>query len=223
MLAHLGAKEIIAHHVTTGTATEHGWLRLLNRYLPRRYRATPAFIMDAEGRRSRQIDIAIYDNFYSPLLFPHESAMHIPAESVYAVFEVKQAITRAYMLDAARKAASVRALHRTSAEKAARPKDILAGILAVGTNWPKHYGEHVAEILRRLKSHSRLDLGIALRHGAFELDSGDVYLSTADEALVFFMLRLLERLRSLGPPPALDLMRYGQSLSSFSHRHKPAA
>jgi hypothetical protein len=38
----------------------------------------------------RRIDIAICDYFYSPLIFPHESGFLVPAESVYAIVEVKQ-------------------------------------------------------------------------------------------------------------------------------------
>jgi hypothetical protein len=39
--------------------------------------------------------------------------------------------------------------------------------------------------------------------------------STPDESLIFFILRLLERLREMGPAPAADLMEYGRSLRSF--------
>lgn len=40
-------------------------------------RAAPAFVIDSYGRRSRQIDIAIFDNLYSPLLFPHKYGRHL--------------------------------------------------------------------------------------------------------------------------------------------------
>ena len=64
--------------------------------------------------------------------------MHIPAESVYAVFEVKPSMSRALVRDAAAKVASLRALHRTSAKvisagkrcSAVRPNPILGGLLA---------------------------------------------------------------------------------------------
>ena len=87
---------------------------LLNSHLPERYRASSAFIVDSDGRRSRQIDIAIYDRFYSPLIFPYESGYLVPAESVYAIVEVKQVLTRQYVRDVGRKIGSVRRLHRTS-------------------------------------------------------------------------------------------------------------
>jgi hypothetical protein len=64
--------------------------------------------------RRRQIDIAIYDRFYSPLIFPYESGFPVPAESVYAIVEVKQVLTRQYMRDVGRKIGSVRRLNCTS-------------------------------------------------------------------------------------------------------------
>jgi hypothetical protein len=39
--------------------------------------------------------------------------------------------------------------------------------------------------------------------------------STPDESLIFFILRLLQRLREMGTAPAADLMEYGRSLRSF--------
>jgi len=98
MLAQLHVGGLIEHGPTAGAATERHWIALFERYLPKRYRASSAFVID-----------------YSPLLFPQVSAVHVPAESVYAVFEVKQNVTRDMVRDAAAKVASVRALHRTSA------------------------------------------------------------------------------------------------------------
>ncbi|HEY1757446.1 MAG TPA: DUF6602 domain-containing protein [Bryobacteraceae bacterium] len=135
MLAQLAVGRLFEHASSAGAATEHHWLELFDRYLPKRYRATPAFVIDSAGSRSRQVDIAIFDNLYSPLLFPHASGLHIPAESVYAVFEVKPTFSRQWLRDAADKAASVRDLLRTSVpviaggtkRSAIRPKPILAG------------------------------------------------------------------------------------------------
>ena len=110
MLAQLSVGRLFEHASTAGAATEHHWLQLFDRYLPKRYRSAPAFVIDATGRRSRQIDIAIFDNLYTPPLFPHCAGLHLPAESVYAVFEVKPTFSRQWLRDAAEKAASVRAL-----------------------------------------------------------------------------------------------------------------
>src|SRR5688500_14078148 len=115
MLTNLSVRKLLEHPTICGAATEHHWIGLFNRYLPERYRAGSAFIVDSTGSRSRQIDIAIYDRFYSPLLFSHPTGLHVPAEAVYAIFEVKQLLNRKLMLDAAAKAASVRRLRRVTA------------------------------------------------------------------------------------------------------------
>jgi hypothetical protein len=43
----------------------------------------------------------------------------------------------------------------------------------------------------------------------------NILVSTPDESLIFFILRLLERMREMGTAPAADLMEYGRSLRSF--------
>lgn len=224
MLAHLSAGQLFEQPTACGAVTEQHWLDFFARYLPERYRASSAFVVDSRGRRSRQIDIAIYDRFYSPLLLPHPSGLHIPAESVYAVFEVKQDLNSRLIHDAARKAASVRALRRTSVRvpggpaRPKKPHPILAGILALRATWHRRFDLRLPAILRHLPPDQRLDLGCALQQGAFEVSRSTVRLSTPEESLIFFFLHLLERLRALGTAPAPNLMRYGRSLPSFSPR-----
>jgi hypothetical protein len=181
MLAQMAVGGLFEHASAAGTATERHWIDLFNRYLPQRYRSTPAFVIDSTGRRSRQIDIAIFDNLYSPLLFPHSSGLHIAAESVYAVFEVKPTISRQWIRDAGEKAASVRALHRTSvpviaggtSRSAIPPSPIIAGLLATSSVWSAEtFGENVESALAALSTDplndEHLDLGCSLQHGAFE-------------------------------------------------------
>ncbi len=203
MLAQLSVGRLFEHASTAGAATEHHWLQLFDRYLPKRYRAAPAFVIDSTGRRSRQIDIAIFDNLYTPPLFPHSSGIHLPAESVYAVFEVKPTFSRQWLRDAAEKAASVRSLRRTSVSvigrEAAKPPAILAGLLATTSVWTPD--TFAANLLRARRD---LDIGCCLEHGAFE----DTRVSSPDESLVFFIIRLLDRLRAMGTAPAIDWSQY---------------
>jgi hypothetical protein len=223
MLAQLAVGHFFEHPTASGTATERHWLDLFDRYLPKRYRATPAFVIDSEGHRSRQIDIAIFDNLYSPLLFPHESGLHIPAESVYAVFEVKPTFSRQWIRDAGEKAASVRRLQRTSVRVMSgnklrppiHPMPILAGLLATSSVWtPKTFSQNLKAALTEPRPTHRLDLGCSLEHGSFE-QTEKVKVSIQEESLIFFILRLLERLRAQGTAPAADLMKYGRHLESF--------
>ena len=220
MLADLSVGRLFEHASSAGAATELHWTRLFERYLPHRYRAAPAFVIDCDGRRSRQIDIAIFDNLYSPPLFPHASGQHVPAESVYAVFEVKPTFSRQWLRDAHEKAASVRALRRTSVavitagqrRQAIKPRPILAGLLATTSVWtPATFAQN----LRRALIATPLDLGCSLEHGSFEKRGTALRISDPTEALIFFILRLIERLRAMGTAPAADLMQYARSLQSF--------
>lgn len=220
MLAQLAVGRLFEHASTAGAATEHHWIELFNRYLPKRYRATPAFVIDSSGRRSRQIDLAIFDNLYSPLLFPHASGLHIPAESVYAVFEVKPTFSRQWLRDASEKAASVRALRRTSVSilsaggkrSPIRPRPILAGLLATSSVWTGSFDSNLRRALASLAS--PLDVGCCLEHGSFER-ARSIRVSDPNESLIFFILRLLDRLRAMGTAPAADLMLYARSFRSF--------
>jgi hypothetical protein len=231
MLSQLSVDGLFEHASTAGAATERHWIELFNRYLPQRYRTTPAFVVDSTGRRSRQIDIAIFDNLYSPLMFPHSSGLHIPAESVYAIFEVKQTLTRQWIREASQKAATVRHMHRTSVpiiaggkpRTAIRPSPILTGILASTSIWsPETFKSNLVAAVNAIPPRDRLDLGCALEHGSFERTKKRIKVSTQDESLIFFMLRLLDRLRKMGTAPAADLMKYGQGLTSIEvNRHRP--
>ncbi len=223
MLAQIAVGRLFEHASAAGTATEHHWLDLFSSAISLSATASALRLHHrlADGSRSRQIDIAIFDNLYSPLLFPHPSGFHIPAESVYAVFEVKPTFSRQWLQDAAEKAASVRGLHRTSVpviaggtkRSAIRPKPILAGLLATGSVWnPETFAANLTRALASLDN--PLDLGCSLDHGAFEYNRS-LRISDKDESLIFFVIRLLERLRAMGTAPAADLMLYARALRSF--------
>jgi hypothetical protein len=146
---------------------------------------------------------------------------------VFAVLEVKPTVSRQWLREAGEKAASVRTLQRTSAPVIAagqrrasiRPRRILAGLLAAGSVWnAETYAWNVEAALADLEGDERIDLGCALEHGAFEWRRGKARVSTAEEALVFFVIRLLERLRGMGTAPAADLMRYARTLESFRRK-----
>lgn len=206
--AQLEVGRSLQHAPTHGAATEQLWLDLLHRYLPQRYCAAPAFVIDSCGHRSRQIDIAIFDHHASAPLFPHPAGVHVAVETVYAVFEIKPMVDTKWIRDASEKAASVRTLHRTTV----RSRHILAGLLANGSGWvPGAFAAHVDAAIMAVPFRQRLDLGCSLQHGAFERIRS-IRVSPPEQALAFFILRLLERLRAMGPVPALDLSAYSRTL-----------
>ncbi len=137
------ARAAFAHPGTKGDASENIWLQLLQNYLPQRYQAEKAHIVDSKGDFSDQIDVVVFDRQYSPLVFNFENQIIIPAESVYAVFEAKQVITAAHIDYAHAKVATVRRLHRTSlpithagGTFSPRPlPHIIGGFLAFESDW----------------------------------------------------------------------------------------
>lgn len=216
----------IVHNGEMGEATENSWRKWLRDYLPRRYRVDKAFVVDCEGNTSDQIDVVIYDSQYSYFVFRHEQVIYVPAESVYAVIEIKQDLTKAHLEYAGEKAASVRALKRTSidipfAAGKYRPKplhDILAGIITIESTWTDPLGDTLRKNIRTLQGDNRLDFGCALKHGAFWVNykpKMKIIKSAMDEALMFFFLQLLMKLQSIGTVPAIDIGEYAKSLQSF--------
>jgi hypothetical protein len=83
-------RKTFAHPGTKGDASEKVWLQLLQNYLPHRYEAASAHVVDSLGVFSDQIDVVIFDRQYSPFIFKYEGQTIIPAESVYAVFEANE-------------------------------------------------------------------------------------------------------------------------------------
>jgi hypothetical protein len=137
--AHLDlAAQTISHDGVMGAVNEQHWIQLLRQYLPNRYACDTGIVIDSLGHMSEQIDIVIYDPQYTPMLLTQQSHRYIPAEAVYAVLEAKPKINGQLLRYAAKKAASVRALHRTSvaithAGGTFQPKPlfpIVAGIVA---------------------------------------------------------------------------------------------
>jgi hypothetical protein len=202
MLAQLSVGQLFEHGSSQGAATERHWRELFERYLPQRYRAAPAFVIDRHGHRSRQIDLAIFDNLSSPQLFPHAAGAHIPAESVYAIFEIKPIFSKQWLRDAGEKAASVRALHGAS------PK-LLSGLLATSSVWnPATFQVNLSRALSSLPHAHRIDIGCSLQHGSFEHCRGTLKISRPDESLIFFVLHLLDRLRAIGPARPAKMSDY---------------
>ena len=226
MVAKLEAARIIIPHAgTLGDVGETSWLEIFQSYLPKRYQAERAMVVDCEGKCSQQVDVVIFDRQYSPFLLSLDDAKFVPAESVYAMFEVKQKM-ESYIKYAGEKAASVRVLHRTSASIVDRGKSrdarahfrILAGLLSLESGWSPPFGKPFTDALESLSDDEQLDCGCCLNGGAFECDWSkgppvSVRTSSSDTALIYFFLRLLSMLQALGTAPAIDLDAYASRLA----------
>ena len=219
-------RAMIPHNGEMGAAAEDSWREWLRKYLPKRYKVDKAFVVDSNGNCSDQIDIVIYDSQYSYFLFNHEQVLYIPAESVYAVIECKQTLNKQNLHYAGEKAASVRALYRTSnnipfATGVYNPKPlhtILAGIIVIESEWKDPLGDTFKSNMKLLSEDCRLDFGCAIKQGSFwaEWDpSLSIKKSAKDEALLFFFLQLLMKLQMIGTVPAIDIGKYAKVLQSF--------
>ena len=220
------SRTVIDHPGAKGAGTEANWLNMLQDHLPRRYQAQPAFVVDAKGQQSEQIDIVIYDQQYTPELYNVAGQRLIPAEGVYAVLEVKQTLDKGNVEYAGAKIASVRRLCRTSVgivhaggEHAPRPvTPILGGVLATQSEWNPHFGEAFHACLAERQEEERLNVGCVLEAGGFDItydnDETRPQISSREHALAFFFLRLLRNLQRIGTVPALD---YDAYLAAFEH------
>lgn len=213
----------ITHAGKQGEVTEKHFLNILRAYLPRRYAADSAIVIDSGGHTSDQIDVVIYDPQYTPALLDQEDQKYVTAEAVYAVFEVKPAVSARYLDYAGRKARSVRRLHRTSipiphAGGEYPPKDlfpITAGLVAARADWSDCLGRHFQDQFAGLHGLRRLDCVLALNDRSYDVfaKDGSATVSPPNNSLVFFLFRLLQRLQSLGTVPAIDWSAYATQLA----------
>lgn len=224
MAAKLSAnRKLILHPGTKGDASELNWIKMLDTYLPKRYKVDKAFMLDCDGNLSEQIDLVIYDRQYSPFLFNQDGALYIPSESVYAAFEVKQTLNKDMLRYAGQKIESVRKLKRTSAPiyhvggvyKPKKHFEILGGIVTLVSEWTPSFGDSFRASLKLLNHSQRINLGCVLQAGGFEVKYAKnilVHMSERSDSLIFFFLRLLSSLQRRGTVPAMDISQYGKVL-----------
>jgi hypothetical protein len=178
-------RESIIHAVTKGDSLENVWIEWLRKYLPNRYSVDKAIVIDSEGNLSEQIDLVIYDQQYTPFVFNQNGALYIPAEGVYAVFEVKPdlqgscksgGVTMSYIEYAGKKIESVRKLKRTSTTILDRgvPKNprpltkIIGGILTSVNTFAER--KTIESHLKNLKGLKSIDMACVVEFGSFYID-----------------------------------------------------
>lgn len=212
------ARKAFSHPGTKGDASEGVWLELFEKYLPKRYQAAKAHVVDSKGQFSEQIDIVIFDRQYSPFIFHYEGQQIIPAESVYAVFEAKQSITAEHVKYAQNKVTTVRQLHRTSLPiphaggvYPAKPLiSILGGILTLESDWSPPLGESLIGALNANVAEGRLDLGCVAVHGTFSLNAttGTYDIKATGKPATALLFELIARLQNSATVPMIDIRAY---------------
>jgi len=216
------ARKTFAHAPTKGDASENVWLELLNTYLPKRYQAAKAHVVDSKGDFSEQIDVLVFDRQYSPFIFNYEGQTIVPAESVYAAFESKQTLDAKKITYARKKVMSVRKLVRTSLPiphaggtyPAKVPGHILGGFLAFESDWNPPLDKPLLEALEAGNGMGRLDLGCIAAHGTFGCDAKACYtIIPQGKPATAFLFELIARLQELATVPMIDLRAYARWLA----------
>ena len=212
------ARQSFGHPGTKGDASEGVWLELLQTYLPKRYQAAKAHVVDSTGVFSDQIDVVIFDRQYSPFIFSFQEQIVIPAESVYGVFEAKQTINASQIAYAQEKVASVRRLHRTSlpiphAGGVYKPRPltpILGGILSLDSDWSPALGDSLIVALNEEDAPTRLDLGCVAAHGYFCLNTQTAAYDIFPDGkpATAFLMKLISMLQSSATVPMIDVEAY---------------
>lgn len=181
MVAQLNTnREFILHPGSKGDSLENVWIEWLRKYLPNRYCVDKAIVIDSTGSLSHQLDLVIYDQQYTPFVFTQNGIHYIPAEGVYAVFEVKPDLQGKVGDDnffeyAGKKIESVRSLKRTSVkiinagvEVPARPLTKIVGGILASTNSFTHANNNTIENhLKNLEKLQTIEMGCAVDYGSF--------------------------------------------------------
>mgnify|MGYP007126628924 FL=1 len=174
MLAELSTNRLfIDHPGTKGDSIENVWIGWLRKYLPTKYCVDKAIVIDSHGNISDQMDLVIYDEQFTPFVFNQNGVKYIPAEGIYAVFEVKPEINKAYIEYAGAKIASVRKLHRTATTfinggRKCAPRGftkILGGILTISNSFTSDNNETLEKHLKNLKGLETMEMGCIIDYG----------------------------------------------------------
>jgi hypothetical protein len=179
-----------------------------------------AFVIDSTDTTSQQLDIVIYDRQYTPLIINQDGTLVIPAESVYAVFEAKQSIDASQVDYAAKKIASVRALHRTSlpipSANGLQPAKvrgrIIGGLLTFESEWSPPMADPLKNALQAAEPTAPLDMGCVAAHGNFFRTDGGTTIEPSTRAATAFLLELIARLQAEATVPMIDIRAYAKFL-----------
>jgi hypothetical protein len=213
----------ITHDPTMGDAVEDSWIALLRKYLPNRYCVAKAFAIDCEGKTTDQLDCLIYDAHFTPALFGKDRHLYVPAEAVYATFEIKQTVNADHLKAAALKAGSLRSLRRTSApipwangiNPPKEPFAILAGLMAMDSAWHDGLGKTFEKHLTHWEGAQKLDLVLTAASGFYDrFDNNIVTKADGRGALIRGLFRLLEALRARATVTAIDWNAYESALTN---------
>lgn len=221
------ARDTLDHPTSKGTKSEDLWIELFRNYLPKRYDVHRAFVIDSKDALSDQMDIVVHDRQFSPFVLNLNSEFFVPAESVYAVLEVRQTMNAGNVEYASGKISSVRKLHRTSLPirhaggeyPAKPPHHIIGGLVTLDSDWSPPFGDSFREAIARPAVEGQIEIGCAARQGGFEVkyatnEPPAIAVERSDAALALFLLRFIACLQSVATVPCIDVLAYAANIKA---------
>lgn len=228
--AKLESANFPAHPVAKGDVAEDIWRNTLRRYLPSRYSIESGFVIDSKNNTSQQIDCIIYDNVFTPTFWGEHGYVYIPAEAVYAVFEIKQKADKQNIEYASEKISSVRGLFRTSAfytgdgeKRPPKPLFRIVGGLIAREFSIKH--KRIMDVLYEIRNapdeNANIDVILTAKDGYIDFFNEDYHKAGSsgvdscqtEGAAIKGIFRLIRVLVEQGTVGAIDWRRYYNSLS----------
>lgn len=105
------ARKLIRHNPTRGSAAENVLRALLRDFLPLRCGLGSGFLLDAQGKSSRQLDVIVFDQFDSAPLYRDGDLVIVSPDSAHLVIEVKSNLNRKALDEAFENIASAKGLN----------------------------------------------------------------------------------------------------------------
>ncbi len=88
------------HQVTIGGFREEIWKSLFKQIIPKKFSIERSvFIIDSTGGVSKEVDLAIFDEQYTPYIFNYGQIKYIPIEAVAVAVQCKSTTVDAHIID----------------------------------------------------------------------------------------------------------------------------
>ncbi|MGD0091608.1 MAG: DUF6602 domain-containing protein [Planctomycetota bacterium] len=104
------ARVIIEHKLTRGIAAERVLMDMLQEFLPQRFGISTGFILDSQGKSSRQIDLLVFDQANSAPIYRDNSLAVVTPDMVRIVLEVKSRLDKARFTEALENISSAKSM-----------------------------------------------------------------------------------------------------------------
>ena len=102
----------IPHSGEIGTLIEQSVRRHLEEVLPEKVGVSHGFVVDPDGRVSKQMDVVLYDRLNCPRIFSSAGAQMFPVEATFACGEIKTSLSSSTLEESFQKCLSYKKLCR---------------------------------------------------------------------------------------------------------------